>query len=121
MAEEAETGDVRGRLQARSYSGVGCVPVELGHGGDGFLEDLAGLLVAVVQQSHAQRFGERDGQPCLRGVVAEQLGGVSGAGHGHAVLGFGVIDRVTADHRAPGLGCHVQSTLQNFGHQLHRQ
>ena len=32
---------------------------------------LAGLLVTVVEQPHAQGFGQGNGQPRLRGVVAE--------------------------------------------------
>ena len=121
VAQQPEAGDVGGRPCTGRQGGFRRVPVELGHRGDRLGEHLAGLLVPVVQQSQADRLGQRDRQPRSGGVVAQQTVRVGHSRHRHAVLGLRVVDGVPTDHRAGRLGPHLHPATQHLGQQLHRQ
>ncbi|GAA3098408.1 hypothetical protein GCM10017687_06540 [Streptomyces echinatus] len=121
MAEEAEPGDVGGAFGSGGQRGLGRLPVEGGHGGDGVLEPLSGGLVAVVEDAGAQRFGQGQRQPGPARVVAQQPPGIGDAGDGHAVLGFRVVDAVSAADVAAGLGGGVEAAAQHLAGEVERE
>ena len=103
VAQQAEARHIGRGPRPGLERGLRGVPVQSRHHLDRGGGDLAGGLHAVVQQAHPERLGQRDRQACLRGVVAQQTVRAGGAGDGHAVLGFGIVDRVPADDRHSGL------------------
>src|SRR5699024_7499622 len=121
VTQQAEPGDIRrGGGPGLECGGRG-VAVERRHRVDRGGEDLAGGLVAVVEQPHAHGLREGDGQARDGGVVAQQPVRVGGAGDGHAVGGFGTVDRVSADDRDARVARDGQSAAQDLGHELHRE
>src|SRR5699024_3750154 len=64
------------------------------------------------------RFRQGQWQACVGGVDPQEPLGMGGAGDGHAVFGFGIVDGVSADHRAACLGSDVAAALEDLGEEL---
>src|SRR5699024_11569763 len=57
-------------------------------------------------------------QACVGGVDPQEPLRMGGAGDGHAVFGFGIVDGVSADHRAAYLCGDVAAALEDLGEEL---
>ena len=121
MSKQPEARHVGGRTHAGRRRTLGGVAIEAGHRRYRFGEHFTGLLVPVIEQSDADRLGERERQSGLGGVVAQQPVRMGDAGDRHAVLRLRIVDRVPAEHRAPRLGGDAQPAAEHLSHQLHRQ
>ena len=56
-------------------------------------------------RARAERLGQHERVAGPAAGVGQHLVGSDDPGHGEAVLGLGVVDRMAADNRHPGLGC----------------
>ena len=121
MAEQPEAGDVGQRrgaaasaaAQAAAFSVVITSTVA---------RCQLGRRQPALGGSRGHAAADRLRQPQLvarrRGRVAQQPVRVDGAGHGHAVLGLGVVDRVPAHHRHPGVGSRVGPAAQDLAQHV---
>jgi hypothetical protein len=117
VAEQAEPGHVGGRAHPGGQGGLARARVEQGHRGDGGRDDAGRRLPALEcggDHAGADRLGEDQPVPGLRPVDGQQRGRVGQAGHGQAVLGHRVVDRVAARDEAPGLRRHLRAAAQHL-------
>ena len=118
MPQQTEAGDIRGRLCARRQRGLRSFAVEGGHGINSCLGNLPGGFVLVIENAHADRLGQRDGQTGLGGVVTHEFFWCDNAGGSHAVHRFRSGDRVPTGDRNSCLGGHVHPAAQDFAQHV---
>src|SRR5699024_12661676 len=107
---QAQSCDVGGYLVPGCHRCLVCLSVERIHWFHGFRRYLTGGLVLIVKDSDADSLGQGQWQTWLCGVIAHELGGVSGTGDGHAINWFWSGDGVSTSDRNSCFIAHVYAT-----------
>jgi len=124
VAEQAEPGDVRRRVDADLDHGVGGITVEPLHLADGGFRGRRRRFLLFDPRgddADAQRFRQDEPVPGLSADVAHDPVGTHQPRDGQAVLGLRIVDAVAARDEDPGLPGLVRAPLQDLLQDGQRQ
>ena len=117
VAEEAEPGHIRGRVNIIASTYLGGRLVQGRHGGHGSVHGAGGSFVHAVgraDEAHTQRLGEDELVAGLSRIIGSEAAGVHETGDGQAVLYTGVGDGVASREDAPRLGHFFCAAAQDL-------
>ena len=124
MAEQTEAGHVGAAGDPGSQCQTGGNVVEADHRCDRSVGLLLGGLTSLDgggQHADAECLGEDDVLTGAQARIGEEPVRMGFAGDRHAVLGFGVVDRVAAGDHEAGLGGDVLAACEHLAEQCGRQ
>ena len=117
VAEEAEPGHIRCRVNIIASTYLGGRLVQGRHGGHGGVHGAGGSFAHAVgraDEAHPQRLGEDELVAGLSRIIGSEAAGVHETGDGQAVLHTGVGDGVASREDAPRLGHFFCAAAQDL-------